>query len=228
MDKYRIELERIKRTTRAELERNTLKFSRAIDREVNYLIKKYSPEDLQDLEQIIRKRFHLPATESIYIRRMINDTQLELTGVWDDFFHAHGVTGYEVTKVLQKVSFKSLEKYQRESVLNELERGVKAGLNFKEFSNNLIKKRIGVHHARTLANTAIAQFDNGYMHEVCEQAGIDKFLYDGMTPQRPFCVLHYKRVYTRAEIEVMDNGCGLPVMTAMGGYNCVHYWTPEI
>ncbi|MFA5322922.1 MAG: hypothetical protein WC373_09640, partial [Smithella sp.] len=77
-------------------------------------------------------------------------------------------------------------------------------------------------------NTAIAQFDSAYMHEVCEQAGIEKFLYDGMPAQRPFCKEHLGHVYTLEEIMQMDNGQGLDVLTSLGGYNCVHFWTPVV
>jgi hypothetical protein len=66
------------------------------------------------------------------------------------------------------------------------------------------------------------------MHEVCEQAGIEKFLYDGMPAQRPFCKEHLGHVYTLEEIMQMDNGQGLDVLTSLGGYNCVHFWTPVV
>lgn len=47
---------------------------------------------------------------------------------------------------------------------------------------------------------------------------------DGL--MRPFCRAHVGRVYTRAEIEALDNGqLPNPFLTG-GGYNCRHLWAP--
>lgn len=43
---------------------------------------------------------------------------------------------------------------------------------------------------------------------------------------RPFCRLHLGKVYTRAEIDALDNGQLGNVFLTAGGYNCRHLWMP--
>jgi len=43
---------------------------------------------------------------------------------------------------------------------------------------------------------------------------------------RPFCLQHVGRVYTRAEIDALDNGQLPNVFVTGGGYNCRHLWAP--
>lgn len=225
MKKYRQELERIKRQARAELEANSVKFSRAIVREIGALMKRYDITEIDGLADVIRKRFHLPAAERAIMEEIVTKAQEDVTNVWNDYFTAHQI-GYEGIKVIERIDFGQLRKDHQDVLINELKAAVKRGLKYNDIRMNLIQKKVGVFHATTLANTAIAKYDNGYMHEVCHQAGIEKFLYDGMPAQRPFCRERLGHVYTRKQIEGMNNGQGLDVITSLGGYNCVHYWTP--
>lgn len=86
---------------------------------------------------------------------------------------------------------------------------------------------IVAYQARTLANTAVAGFDNAYQFEIAGRTGIETFRYAGMAAQRPFCQERLGGNYTRSEINRMDNGQGLPVFAYCGGYNCVHQWVPN-
>jgi hypothetical protein len=43
---------------------------------------------------------------------------------------------------------------------------------------------------------------------------------------RPFCRLHVGKVYTREEIDALDNGQLGEVFLTAGGYNCRHLWMP--
>lgn len=43
---------------------------------------------------------------------------------------------------------------------------------------------------------------------------------------RPFCLRHVGRVYTRAEIDALDNGQLPNTFVTGGGYNCRHLWAP--
>jgi len=227
MKKYRKELERIKRQARAELEANTVRFSRAIVREVGGLIQRYDITEIDDLADVIRKRFHLPSSERAIMDEIVTKAQADVTNVWNDYFTAHQI-GYEGIKVIERIDFGQLRSDHQAAILTELKLAAARGLKYSDVRANLIKKGVGAFNATTLANTAISKYSNGYMHEVCDQAGIEKFLYDGMPARRPFCQQHLGQVYTRAEIEEMNNGQGLDVMTSLGGYNCVHFWTPVI
>jgi len=223
--KYRHELEQIKRMARAELEANTQKFTRAIVRELGALMHRYDITELDELAEAVRKRFHLPATERAILEDIVKRAQADMTDIWNDYFSTNKI-GYEGIKVIEQIDFGQLRNDHRDAILTELKNALKRGLKYSDVRANLIKKKIGAFHATTLANTAIAKYDNGYMHEVCHQAGIEKFLYDGMPAQRPFCRERLGHVYTRKQIEGMNNGQGLDVMTSLGGYNCVHFWTP--
>jgi hypothetical protein len=79
---------------------------------------------------------------------------------------------------------------------------------------------------RTLYDTSVSIF--GRQIEAL-QAGDDPetpFAYFGPADEktRPFCLLHVGKVYTRAEIDQMDNGQIDNVFLTGGGYNCRHTW----
>lgn len=80
---------------------------------------------------------------------------------------------------------------------------------------------------RTLYETSVSIF--GRQVEAL-QAGDDPeaaFAYMGPADKktRPFCRIHVGRVYTRAEIDALDNGQLDNVFLTGGGYNCRHVWT---
>lgn len=58
------------------------------------------------------------------------------------------------------------------------------------------------------------------------KSGVTRWRYSGPAPQRPFCSAIYGKIFTRAEINAMDNGQTGDVMTTCGGYNCKHRWVP--
>lgn len=104
----------------------------------------------------------------------------------------------------------------------------RARAGFDALRHRLMERNLGETQATTLANTALAQFDNATMHELSSQAGISKFLYDGVLHpnSRKFCQERVGKVFTLERIREMDNLQGLPVETSLGGYNCTHWWTP--
>ena len=221
---YRDDIQYWKRYAREQLNTNAAQFERAIVREIAYLRQKYDAYSLEDIKKAIQEHMKVPAGQKVVINEIVNKAQDEIKSIWDSKFAEMGI--YENVKAYQKVNFAQLREDHRETLTRELREAIRRDFNYPQFRQRLLKKQITNHHARTLANTAVAQYDNAYMHEVSAQAGIKKFKYDGMKPERTFCKKHYLNVYTKEEIKQMDNGQGLPVMTAMGGYNCVHYWTP--
>ena len=81
---------------------------------------------------------------------------------------------------------------------------------------------------KTELNTALMAYQQVVHFEKAEKAGIELFLYVGPDDEvtRPFCVEHVDRIFTREQIDAMDNGQNLPVMIYRGGYNCRHHWRP--
>lgn len=81
---------------------------------------------------------------------------------------------------------------------------------------------------KTEINTASSMF-NGQMsyNKAKEVLGNDPLmLYMGVLDNltRPFCRQHVGKTYRLSEVKKMDNGQGLDVVTAKGGYNCRHVW----
>lgn len=79
---------------------------------------------------------------------------------------------------------------------------------------------------RTLYDTSVSIY--GRQVEAL-QAGNDEgtvFAYMGPADQktRPFCLAHVGRVYTRADIDALDNGQLDNCFLTGGGYNCRHVW----
>ena len=91
----------------------------------------------------------------------------------------------------------------------------------------------------TELNTALMSYNRALHANKAEEYGLDLFLYIGPDDKitRPFCsdVLsgdvqgvepRDAPVYTKDEIESMNNGQDLPVITSGGGFNCRHHWRP--
>jgi len=90
--------------------------------------------------------------------------------------------------------------------------------------------RVGQYSA-AIADTALRGWDRTVTATKAEIAGIDKALYDGpalLPTSHQFCVEHYQGIYTREEIENMENGQLEPVITYCGGYQCRHRWRWQV
>ena len=77
---------------------------------------------------------------------------------------------------------------------------------------------------RTLYDTTISIF--GRQVEAMKAQPDDVFAYVGPVDAklRPFCRAHIGKVYTKAEIDALDNGQLPNVFLTGGGYNCRHVW----
>lgn len=80
--------------------------------------------------------------------------------------------------------------------------------------------------ARTIYDTGVSIFSRQVeqLHTTGEPDEL--FLYAGPADSktRTFCMKHVGKVFSRADIEEMDNGQLPDVMTTGGGYNCRHVW----
>jgi len=77
--------------------------------------------------------------------------------------------------------------------------------------------------------TKISEFGRDITSKSAQEAGIDHFLYfgpslDGIT--RPFCSVLVGKVYTKEQIDQMNNQQTYSVLKSCGGYRCRHNWTP--
>ncbi len=115
-------------------------------------------------------------------------------------------------------------------LLNKVSEAISQDKTFREI-HEITEGIIGKYryYAKTITETALSGFDTTAMLIEAEKSGIDKFKYVGPPAQRPFCIKLLAeskagKTWTRAEIEAMDNGQGLPVMYYKGGYNCKHSW----
>ncbi len=230
-------IEKIKREFQANLEKNSSKYRRAIIRQLDYLYRKGNTQDLQSFLESVQKYFDIPATEKALVLKALTDAEAQITTLWDDYF-AESVdlfdpiepNIFEKIQALYKVDFSQIKSDARDVITNEIRRTVRAGKGYEVLRSRLLQKSLGEAQSRTLAITALAQFDNGMMFEYAQQGGVQKFKYDGVLHPntRAFCRAHLGKQYTLEQIRKMDNGQGLPVETSCGGYNCTHFWTPVI
>ncbi len=105
-------------------------------------------------------------------------------------------------------------------------------LNYNELRNK-IKSTIATKkfYEQTILNTTLAGIDN-LTNIATKTANYQKnnpdktprFKYVGPPAERKFCSMHLNQIYTLQEINALDNGQGLPVITNGGGYNCRHHW----
>lgn len=125
---------------------------------------------------------------------------------------------------------KSLDSYGvdiRSEIVRSVTLGSTEGLT--DFIDTM-SERIG-RVAATEINTSYASFSRAATAEFAEQVGLDLFLYDGPDDAltRDFCNEVLDRdppIYTLEEIQALDNGSGLDVLTSGGGFNCRHQWVP--
>lgn len=95
---------------------------------------------------------------------------------------------------------------------------------------NAISERVQA-QLRTELNTLLAGFARSVTVGKAKDLGFELFEYLGPDDSitRDFCADLLSRdppIYTREEIESMDNDQGLDVFAYGGGYNCRHEWSP--
>lgn len=84
---------------------------------------------------------------------------------------------------------------------------------------------------RSEMRTMLQGFSRAVTAQKAEELGYELFIYVGPDDSltREFCADVLDRdppIYTRDEIDAMDNDQGLPVLEYAGGYNCRHEWVP--
>lgn len=228
-DATRRQIEQYKQAVSAEIDADAQKYVRALEREVAYLQRKYEIENLENLRVAVLREFRLPSFEVRAILDIMSKTESTIGPAWDAFWENKKVT-WTAVRARATVDFLKLRADQREVLDTALDNAVKKGFDYTAFRQEFLRAGHGYGPAKTLTNTAIAQYDNAYMSEIAQQAGVERYIYDGPVNinTRIFCRRHAGQSYTMAELRAMDNGQGLPVETALGGYNCVHYLTPEV
>jgi hypothetical protein len=81
--------------------------------------------------------------------------------------------------------------------------------------------------ARTVYDTAVSTFTRQMEALASDGTSDELFLYVGPVDSktRPFCLERVGRVYSRAQIDAMDNGSLPNVFITGGSYNCRHIWS---
>jgi hypothetical protein len=242
MNKPRRNIEQLKDELARQIEQDVLKYKRAIIRQIDYIARKNKIEgqvDIQKLSRQVMQQIKMPVVIQNLIVKDLKITQAQIAEIWDLYFEKDLKAGnvitfsdadYEKLRAAYQVEFSAIEDKLNFSVEQEFTKIIRQEYSYSRFRSELIKKDIGEFQASTLANTAVAQFDNAYMIENAQQAGVTKFIYDGtiIATTRDFCRERVGKTFTLAELEAMDNGQGLPVIPSLGGYNCRHYLTPII
>lgn len=235
LEEHRQKIEQIKKQFEVQFKDDLTAYKRAIIRQIFYLKNKYNADDMEELATVLLQHLKYPPAEKEKLLADMRRTQKQIGQEWDDYFDAQtqpsesqqaGV--YEKLLAAHSVDFDSINKKHKKIMLEEVRRAARADYGYDTLRRRIIQR--GVPDAETLANTAVAQFDNAYMFENAEQAGVKQFKYDGAlhANSRPFCKAHLGRIYTEAQIEQLNNGQGLSVRSSCGGYNCTHFWTPVI
>ena len=85
-------------------------------------------------------------------------------------------------------------------------------------------------NVQTEIRTGLLTFNRTMQKEQADKLELNHAYYVGgiIETSRDFCrdlLQKSPPIYTREEIEGMDNGQGLDVSTSGGGYNCIHHWS---
>lgn len=238
----REQIEKVKADLARSLEKNSPRYRRAIVRELDFLFRKYGNDNIDIFMTVVEKKFDIPATAKTKIIKDLKEAQNRVAELWDEYFEETlpltpsqkegeiSRNDFEKMQALYKVDFKKIKNSTRDIIVQEIRRTARAGEGYDVLRSRLMKRSLGAGEASTLANTALAQFDNATMFEFAAQAGVEKYKYGGVLHPntRPFCREHIGKIYTIEQIKKMDNGQGMPVMTSLGGFNCGHYWTAQV
>lgn len=243
----RAKIEKIKLQFKNQLKDDASKFTRMLLREIDRLWREYKStggtDSLERFANYYLQHFGLTDAQKNFIVGDLKNIEAKIAELYDDYFFEQnklmlekGLTtkefklttlDYNKIAALTEVSFPQLQGDIDKVVLQEIRRSVSGEYGYGSMRQKLINRGLGSDDASTLANTSLAQFDNDYHIEGAQQAGAEFFLYDGILVEhsRLFCIEHYKRVYTIEELRVLDNKQNLPVIPALGGYNCTHFLT---
>lgn len=239
MPSPRNQIEKVKDELRRNIERKAVTFRRSIIREIDRMYRELggTRDVLERLIDLVDREFTIKLKDKKLFADELALAQRQIAELWNEYFEGELREGvqlspgdYENLLALSQVDFPEIQDEQRDMIIQELRRAVRSDYSFDTVRSRLIKRGLSAHHASTLTNTGIAQFDNALMHEYSAQAGIEDFLYDGVLQRnsRQFCIEHLGNTYTIAQIKAMNNGQGLPVLSSLGGYNCTHWWTPQV
>ena len=179
-----------------------------------------------------------------YVEELLKNKNLDIT---PSFFVSHFSLEKKWNKELlksanlYKLSLTALGNRLAKSYQNAFVEILKEGYNDKQIEStirqNTYRKKLinGVlettnsynNRIKTLTRTFSHGIDNLINFNQAEQAGITHYKYVGNpVPERDFCKQHYNKIYTIDEIQALNNGQGLDVLTYAGGYNCLHWWMP--
>ncbi len=174
--------------------------------------------------------FNLPATETTLLKQHLSSMQRSVAKHRAALMKSVGVEAAEAVPLQQlqamfQIDFPRINQGVNRQVINTIQRSIVQGRDSSALVFKALKEtKVLTHQAQSLANTALAMFDNAHAHATAQAGGIDTFELVGAPPQRAWCVEHYEKQYTRAEIDEMDNGQGLEVYSSCGGYRCRHEW----
>jgi hypothetical protein len=235
MNKPRKTVEQIKQEFRQQIYNDADKYKRSIIREIETQYRLNTGATLPQVQDKVLKQLKVSASFKQQLIQEINSTDKEISSVWKDYFKKLSrkefiPADYEKLVSAAKVNFNTLDVTLNSALKKEFTKAISGEFNFETLISNIKKHDVGDAQAYTLANTSVAQFDNAYHSESAQQAGIEKFLYDGDISDntREFCEDHCGHVYTLDELDAMDNHQGLPVLYNLGGYNCQHFLTAVV
>jgi len=240
----RKKIQEIKDDLRGKIDQDALAYKRSIIRELDFRFRQAKLRDLNDVElfNFISKQMNNKKIPLNQVASLVNDlraAQKQMAGVWDNYYtdvlgEGEIITlppgDYEKLLAANQVNFNDINEATNEALKSEFQKQVRAGYSYETLRSKLVARSIGDAEASTLANTAAAQFDNAYNAENAQQAGIEKFIYDGaiVETSRQFCKDRIHKKYTLEELGKMGNGQGLPVLYSLGGHNCTHFLTPVV
>lgn len=139
-------------------------------------------------------------------------------------------TSSDMTRILALKELAKLDLLgQGEAITHAIWRTFAQGLFSQRPINDLLDDLaeaidVELHEARTLYDTTVSVF--GRQVEAMKSTPDDVFVYVGPLDKvtRPFCRQHVGKVYTREQIDALDNKQLPNTFLTGGGYNCRHVW----
>jgi hypothetical protein len=184
----------------------------------------------------LRRQIRLALTAAGYAKLADTATTLRLDRLVAQVEQLRGAaqlaqfTSSDLTRILALKELATLDLLgQGDAIAHAVWRTVAQGLFSQRPVNDLLDDLsdaldVELSHARGLYDTTVSVF--GRQVEAMKSRLDDVFAYVGPVDQvvRPFCRRHVGKVFTKDEIDALDNGQLPNVFLTGGGYNCRHVW----
>lgn len=187
--------------------------------------------DGMSFEEILRrlKTLRLPSAQAAQLQDVLQKTMTDIATARGASVNALNDSSIASIMATSWISMPRLKKDIQDALIPTVQRAIAAEIGPRALSHQL--RALAIKQPETLAFTSLSQFNNGLTIAQGQQVGTAKYKWDGPAPiinSHLLCKKCAGQTFSLAELDMMDNGTGMPVRLSLGGYNCRHHLTAQV